>query len=311
MNVWANYAASWRETFNYHGKTRRRDFWAAMIGMVVMTIVMATVLSAGFSLSNTVAVPLRLVLDLFYIAQFLPYLSMSVRRLHSINLPGRYQWLMVLPGVHMIVLHALPEATKDSRAPWYQMMSPDGEPVPAVVDRNGYVHGILANAFSMMWHNFFNFKQTTSRGNYLWSRLAWMIFSVAYGAVWLVVGVFWMMARGFAVQAAGGTSLDNATAGSLIGLAGIVYLSLLIPILSLTARRLHDQALSGWWSALILTGSIGQLIVTLLAILPAKADQQTYPRADGGVLKPVVEQPSVEVFYPTKTTVEAPHDEQG
>lgn len=301
MNIWANYVASWQQIFNYHGKTRRRDFWAGIIGMLVATIVVSTVLSAGMTLSMTMAEVARILLMIFLLAEFLQYLSMSVRRLHSIALPTNYQWLILLPGVHMIVLHALPEVDRDPRAPWYHMVDPDGQRTSLIIDRHGYVHGILGNAFATAWRDFFNFKGTVSRGNYLWTRVAWMLFATVYGAALGLVTFILLAGQIFGAvfatlmrypglnPAVAAQSIDSHLSLPAL-LVGIVFLliasvPLWLPIISLTARRLHDQELNAAWVLLYLAGSIGSLILLLLTLLPAKPTQTKYPVADGGRLK--------------------------
>ncbi|GEK29001.1 DUF805 domain-containing protein [Furfurilactobacillus siliginis] len=305
MNIWANYVASWQQIFNYHGKTRRRDFWAGMIGILIATIVVATILSAGMTLGMGMASVSRTVLVIFLLAEFLQYLSMSVRRLHSIALPTNYQWLMLLPGVHMIILHALPEVDRDPRAPWYHMVDPDGQRTNLVVDRHGYIHGILGNAFATAWRDFFNFKGTVSRGNYLWTRVAWQLFGIVYGAALGLVTFIFLAGQifrsifGTLMQYPGmnpaiaAQSIDShlSVPAMLLTVAFLIIASipLWFPIISLTARRLHDQELNAAWVLLYLAGSIGSLILLLLTLLPAKPNQMKYPVADGGRLKTVSE----------------------
>ncbi|HAT55879.1 MAG TPA: hypothetical protein DCW31_11705 [Lactobacillus sp.] len=297
MNIWANYIASWQQIFNYHGKTRRRDFWAAIIGMVIASVIVSTLLSGTSGLNDGIALPARWLENFFFLAQFLQYLSMSVRRLHSLGLSGNYQWLMLLPGVHMIVLHALPETERDSRAPWYHMINANNEPGRLEVDRHGHVNGILGNAFGYTWRNFFNFRDTVSRGNYLWARVAWSIFCFAAGAILFLTIFVVVLARVFISMLASGTNVlqlvPNTQGPTIdpsmlngIGLyvvpIGIALLFItMFPVVSLTARRLHDQELSAWWVFLYLAGSIGSIILLLLTLLPAKDDQTKYPAADG------------------------------
>lgn len=336
MNIWANYIASWQQIFNYRGKTRRRDFWAAIIGMVIASIVVSTILSGATGLSDGIALPAHWLENFFFLAQFLQYLSMSVRRLHSLSLSGHYQWLMLVPGVHMIVLHALPEVEKDPRAPWYNMMSVDNGPASLEVNHRGHVSGILSNAFGYTWRNMFNFRDTVSRGNYLWARVTWSIFSLFVGALLsltifliVVVRIFvsLLMNRGNTLQL--NPSLQSPTFDPsvlnglglfIIPVGLIVGFLIVFPIVSLTARRLHDQELSAWWVFLYLAGSVGSLILLLLSLLPAKDGQTKYPVADG---RPAANtessdsgdkseqtvsasaassQASVEVFYPQSVT---------
>ena len=50
---------------------------------------------------------------------------------------------------------------------------------------------------------------------------------------------------------------------------------LLIPALAVTARRLHDYGLSGWWQLSYIT-VIGVFVVLVLCMLPAKEDENQW-----------------------------------
>ena len=55
----------------------------------------------------------------------------------------------------------------------------------------------------------------------------------------------------------------------------IVFLLILVPSISVTARRLQDRGWSGWWQLLYLT-IVGILIIIVLNILPAKEDENKW-----------------------------------
>ena len=63
-----------------------------------------------------------------------------------------------------------------------------------------------------------------------------------------------------------------------IGILSIIFsLLLIVPSLSVTARRLQDRGLSGWWQLLYLT-IVGILVIIVLNILPAKEDENKWGR---------------------------------
>ena len=66
-------------------------------------------------------------------------------------------------------------------------------------------------------------------------------------------------------------------ATEILGLNIIVFLLILVPSISVTARRLQDRGLSGWWQLLYLT-IVGVLVIIVLNILPAKEDENNWGR---------------------------------
>ena len=57
----------------------------------------------------------------------------------------------------------------------------------------------------------------------------------------------------------------------------LLTLLLVVPSLSVTARRLQDRGWSGWWQLLYLT-IVGGLVIVVLNILPAKEDENNWGR---------------------------------
>ena len=57
----------------------------------------------------------------------------------------------------------------------------------------------------------------------------------------------------------------------------ILTLLLVVPSLSVTARRLQDRGWSGWWQLLYLT-IVGGLVIVVLNILPAIEDENKWGR---------------------------------
>lgn len=61
----------------------------------------------------------------------------------------------------------------------------------------------------------------------------------------------------------------------LLGLGLIVALALLVPVLAVGSRRLHDRGLSGWLQ-LLLVISIANLVVIILWALPGDSGENAY-----------------------------------
>ena len=63
-----------------------------------------------------------------------------------------------------------------------------------------------------------------------------------------------------------------------MGILSIIFtLLILVPSISVTSRRLQDRGLSGWWQLLYLT-IIGIPVIVVLAMLPAKEDENNWGR---------------------------------
>ena len=61
-------------------------------------------------------------------------------------------------------------------------------------------------------------------------------------------------------------------------------LVLIIPILSLTVRRLHDRNMSGWWYFISLLPLVGPIVLIVLLLLPGVNQDNRYgPDPEGGV----------------------------
>ncbi len=59
-------------------------------------------------------------------------------------------------------------------------------------------------------------------------------------------------------------------------LVGIFSLIVLLPSLSVNARRLHDIDFSAWWLLLALIPVVGNLILLIMAALPGSAGANSY-----------------------------------
>lgn len=73
--------------------------------------------------------------------------------------------------------------------------------------------------------------------------------------VFLLMMVFYALA--FATGAAEGLITGNVSGGSMIFLAifGLIYLAMILPLIAVSVRRLHDRDMSGWWYLGVIIGS--------------------------------------------------------
>ncbi len=71
------------------------------------------------------------------------------------------------------------------------------------------------------------------------------------------------------------------------GLAGLAWLAVLLPWLSLMVRRLHDVGLTGWLLLLVLFPTLGSLIMLVFALIPSQKHPNKWgPVPDG--IRPAV-----------------------
>lgn len=105
--------------------------------------------------------------------------------------------------------------------------------------------GFLPTAFvDNITKNYVNFKGRTSRMGFWHFFLASIVFSIVVG---LVLGLL-------------------GDVGALV--ANVISLALLLPNLSIGARRLHDIGKSGWWQLIMLVPLVG---IIVLIVFWAKA----------------------------------------
>lgn len=69
-----------------------------------------------------------------------------------------------------------------------------------------------------------------------------------------------------------------------LGLVALIYsLALLVPSLSVGARRLHDTGRSGWWQLLMLIPLIGAIILIVFLVLDSTPGDNKYGPNPKGV----------------------------
>lgn len=62
-------------------------------------------------------------------------------------------------------------------------------------------------------------------------------------------------------------------------LGGVVYLALLLPLISVGVRRLHDIGKSGWWLLIGFIPLIGGLVLLYFYVKPGDAGSNEYGEA--------------------------------
>lgn len=109
----------------------------------------------------------------------------------------------------------------------------------------------LWSAFIGQWVNILNFKDTASRRQY------WYVVAVD-----AIVAVLAIVIRYLGCKVLEGTLGDVfATVGIVLAICLII---LMLPLISLTIRRLHDTGKSGWWMFLVFIIGIGTVILMFM-----------------------------------------------
>ena len=60
-------------------------------------------------------------------------------------------------------------------------------------------------------------------------------------------------------------------------LSGLFTILIIIPVISVTSRRLQDRGISGWWQLSYFT-IIGIFVILILCMFPAKEDENKWGR---------------------------------
>lgn len=90
------YMAMWKNFFNFKDRTTVRGFWMAVLFNFIITIIL-------LSLSKVLGI-FGIIYYIYTILAIIPYLALTVRRLHDINKPGGWIFLSLIPLVGGIIL---------------------------------------------------------------------------------------------------------------------------------------------------------------------------------------------------------------
>ncbi|MFT4007046.1 MAG: DUF805 domain-containing protein [Lacrimispora sp.] len=90
------YMAMWKNFFNFRERTTVRGFWMAVLFNFIIAIIL-------LSLSKVLGI-FGIIYSIYTILAIIPYLALSVRRLHDINKSGGWIFLSLIPFVGGIIL---------------------------------------------------------------------------------------------------------------------------------------------------------------------------------------------------------------
>ena len=106
--MWSSIEDSLRKYFQFRGRSGRREFWTwAIMVLAVSVVVVCTLAGLSFILDNAYNKVLSslykcilISLGLFWLAMFIPSLTVSVRRLRD---AGISPWMLLIPAALCIV----------------------------------------------------------------------------------------------------------------------------------------------------------------------------------------------------------------
>lgn len=104
----------------------------------------------------------------------------------------------------------------------------------------------MSNAFRLVLSQYATFSGRAGRGEFWWSTLAVFLISVVLTVIEVVI---------FGSDAGGGV------------LSGIFGVAILLPMLAVAARRLHDTDRSAWWLLLYFVPILGSLVLIVFYVL--------------------------------------------
>lgn len=119
----------------------------------------------------------------------------------------------------------------------------------------------MSEAVVSVFKNWKNFQGRASRSEFWYFFLAGCLISIAITIIEIATGI---------------VDIESSEPEQGI-LFNIFFLMILIPSLSVTARRLQDRGISGWWQLSYLI-VIGGFVIPIICMLPAKEEENKWGR---------------------------------
>ncbi|HXD28596.1 MAG TPA: DUF805 domain-containing protein [Arthrobacter sp.] len=131
----------------------------------------------------------------------------------------------------------------------------------------------FGQAIKRFFTKYATFSGRASRSEYWWVQLFNFI----------IVAVLYGVAMGMMVGSIDTTTGELTGAGFAVPLfiLGLYGLAVIVPIIALTVRRLHDANFSGLLYLLVLVPGIGGLVILVLSLMPSVPEAARFD-ADGG-----------------------------
>lgn len=101
-SVFNSYILFWKNAFNFKGRTRRSDYWHAYaINNIAIPFIMWFL---NFTGNDTVQMVTAIIYYIHTIITLIPYLSITIRRLHDVGKDTYYFLIFFLPVVGQVII---------------------------------------------------------------------------------------------------------------------------------------------------------------------------------------------------------------
>ena len=101
MNLINGFKLFWQRALDYHGKTRRSEFWWGVLANAIIMVILAILLIVSlicFSVPiNTFSIIMIILFGLFCLVELLPSITLIIRRMHDIGKSGFYIFVLFIP----------------------------------------------------------------------------------------------------------------------------------------------------------------------------------------------------------------------
>ncbi|MCD7730686.1 MAG: DUF805 domain-containing protein, partial [Oscillospiraceae bacterium] len=92
----------WKRTFDYKGRSGKKEFWIPFAIHAALAIIFVILIFLKMII-NPLAIPI-IILGIYLAAGILPFISLTVRRLHDTGRSGGWYWLIFALGVGAVIL---------------------------------------------------------------------------------------------------------------------------------------------------------------------------------------------------------------
>lgn len=104
--ILASYIAFWKRAFDFSGRTSRAEYWYAIVGHILASIVLSFFLGILSVIFGDESFIVTVISGLYSLVLLIPSISFGVRRLHDIGFSGLL-YLINFTGIGAFVLLVL------------------------------------------------------------------------------------------------------------------------------------------------------------------------------------------------------------
>ena len=266
----------------FGGRAGRREFWLFMLVQVLVFAVAIIVDSLWLIEDDVEGFALGPIFGIYLFATFVPMIALGARRLHDTGRSGWWQVLIVawIPALVLALVTAIAAIFGQSEADVVE---------PGVMFLIFFIVAVVGTVVLFVFALLPGDQEDNQYGSpgespdrpavystVISTRYAQFTGRAGRKEYWLFVLVNLMVATSFAII--GGTwvnvdALENFSANPITTIYGLI---IIIPVLALGARRLHDIGRSGWWQLFILLPVIGWILLFVFAILPSNEGENSH-----------------------------------